>query len=48
MFCQVGQRGHVATQLLNQWGQDVRNLDGGYATWSHSPALGLTLEALSH
>ena len=47
VFCQVGQRGHVATQILNQWGRDVRNLDGGYATWSHSPAVGLTLETLS-
>ena len=38
VFCQVGQRGHVAAQLLRQWGVDVRNLDGGYATWSQSPA----------
>jgi len=38
VFCQVGQRGHVATQLLNRWGNNVRNLDGGYATWRHSPA----------
>ncbi|NNN08021.1 MAG: FAD-dependent oxidoreductase [Acidimicrobiaceae bacterium] len=48
VFCQVGQRGHVATQILNQWGLDVRNLDGGYATWSHSPAFSPTLETLSH
>lgn len=40
VFCQVGQRGHVAAQLLAQWGVDVANLDGGYATWSHSPAFG--------
>jgi len=38
VFCQVGQRGHVATQLLTQLGYDVANLDGGYATWNHSPA----------
>ncbi|MDH2903742.1 MAG: FAD-dependent oxidoreductase [Actinomycetota bacterium] len=48
VYCQVGQRGHVATQILNQWGLDVRNLDGGYATWSHSPAFTVMLEALSH
>jgi len=40
VFCQVGQRGHVATQLLSRWGHTVRNLDGGYATWRHSPAFG--------
>ena len=38
VFCQVGQRGHVAAQLLARWGYEVANLDGGYATWSHSPA----------
>ena len=38
VFCQVGQRGHVAAQLLSRGGVDVANLDGGYATWSHSPA----------
>ncbi|MFD4264329.1 FAD-dependent oxidoreductase [Rhodococcus sp. NPDC058481] len=31
--CQVGQRGHTATQLLRQLGRSVRNLDGGYRTW---------------
>ncbi|MHB1208743.1 MAG: FAD-dependent oxidoreductase [Acidimicrobiales bacterium] len=36
--CQVGQRGHVATQLLNQNGFKAKNLDGGYLTWSKSPA----------
>lgn len=36
--CQVGQRGHVATQLLNQHGFNAKNLDGGYQTWRHSPA----------
>ena len=40
VFCQVGQRGHVATQLLSRWGHTARNLDGGYATWRHSPAFG--------
>jgi NADPH-dependent 2,4-dienoyl-CoA reductase/sulfur reductase-like enzyme/rhodanese-related sulfurtransferase len=33
VHCQVGQRGHTAARLLRQHGRDVRNLDGGYATW---------------
>lgn len=33
VHCQVGQRGHTAARLLTQLGYDVRNLDGGYATW---------------
>lgn len=32
--CQVGLRGHVAESLLAQHGRHVRNLDGGYLTWS--------------
>jgi len=35
--CQVGQRGHVATVLLNQLGFNAINLDGGYLLWSNSP-----------
>ena len=31
--CQVGQRGHTATQILSSHGIKVRNLDGGYTTW---------------
>ena len=33
VHCQVGQRGHTATQILR--GNDIRvkNLDGGYLTW---------------
>jgi len=31
--CQVGQRGHTATQILRSHGINVRNLDGGYITW---------------
>lgn len=34
VHCQVGLRGHVAARLLSQHGRDVRNLDGGYATWA--------------
>ena len=36
--CQVGQRGHVATLLLNGLGYHAKNLDGGYRTWRCSPA----------
>lgn len=31
--CQVGQRGHTATQILKQNGIEAFNLDGGYLTW---------------
>jgi len=37
--CQVGQRGHTATMLLKELGFDATNLDGGYLTYSNSPAL---------
>ena len=33
IYCQVGQRGHTATELLHELGYRARNLDGGYATW---------------
>jgi len=33
VHCAVGQRGHTATQILKGLGKQVRNLDGGYATW---------------
>lgn len=34
VHCEVGQRGHTATQILRSHGIKVRNLDGGYATWN--------------
>ncbi|MFM6977979.1 MAG: FAD-dependent oxidoreductase [Micrococcales bacterium] len=33
VHCQVGQRGHTATQILQQNGITSINLDGGYLTW---------------
>lgn len=36
--CQVGLRGHTAALLLTELGFNAVNLDGGYQTWSHSPA----------
>ena len=34
VYCEVGQRGHTATALLQELGFRVRNLDGGYRTWT--------------
>jgi NADPH-dependent 2,4-dienoyl-CoA reductase/sulfur reductase-like enzyme/rhodanese-related sulfurtransferase len=36
--CQVGQRAHTASRLLQELGFNVVNLDGGYLLWSNSPA----------
>ena len=33
VYCEVGQRGHTATALLQEHGVRARNLDGGYQTW---------------
>ncbi len=33
VYCQVGQRGHTATALMQELGIVARNLDGGYETW---------------
>jgi NADPH-dependent 2,4-dienoyl-CoA reductase/sulfur reductase-like enzyme/rhodanese-related sulfurtransferase len=33
VYCQVGQRGYIATRILLQHGYDVVNLSGGYRTW---------------
>jgi rhodanese-related sulfurtransferase len=38
VFCQTGLRAHTAALLLVERGARVRNLDGGYQTWSVSPA----------
>ena len=37
IMCQAGVRGHTATRLLSELGAAVKNLDGGYETWRHSP-----------
>lgn len=34
VFCQVGQRGYLATRILMQNGYRVRNVSGGYRLWS--------------
>jgi rhodanese-related sulfurtransferase len=41
VHCAVGQRGHTATQLLKGLGKQVRNLDGGHATWLAGTAAAL-------
>jgi NADPH-dependent 2,4-dienoyl-CoA reductase/sulfur reductase-like enzyme/rhodanese-related sulfurtransferase len=33
VYCEVGQRGHTATAMLQELGFKARNLDGGYQTW---------------
>lgn len=38
-YCQVGQRGYMATRLLAQKGFDVENLSGGYTTYRHNEIL---------
>ena len=38
VFCQVGQRGHTATEYLHEMGVVARNLDGGYLTWRAAEA----------
>ncbi|MEI6648454.1 MAG: FAD-dependent oxidoreductase [Actinomycetes bacterium] len=38
VLCQVGQRGHTASLLLQDLGHNASNLDGGYRTWKNSPA----------
>jgi NADPH-dependent 2,4-dienoyl-CoA reductase/sulfur reductase-like enzyme/rhodanese-related sulfurtransferase len=38
VYCQVGQRGHIATQILKANGANVRNLDGGFLTWAAGEA----------
>jgi NADPH-dependent 2,4-dienoyl-CoA reductase/sulfur reductase-like enzyme/rhodanese-related sulfurtransferase len=38
VHCQVGQRGHTAARILRQAGLEVRNLDGGFKTFSAGAA----------
>lgn len=38
VYCQVGQRGHTATEYLHEMGVVARNLDGGYLTWRAAEA----------
>jgi NADPH-dependent 2,4-dienoyl-CoA reductase/sulfur reductase-like enzyme/rhodanese-related sulfurtransferase len=38
VYCAVGQRGHIATQILKANGAKVRNLDGGFLTWAAGEA----------
>ncbi|MFW6253468.1 MAG: FAD-dependent oxidoreductase [Chitinivibrionales bacterium] len=36
VYCQVGLRAYLATRILMQNGYNVRNLSGGYKTWSNA------------
>jgi len=33
VYCQVGQRGYLATRILRQHGFDAVNIGGGYKTY---------------
>jgi NADPH-dependent 2,4-dienoyl-CoA reductase/sulfur reductase-like enzyme/rhodanese-related sulfurtransferase len=35
VYCQVGQRGYLATRILNQSGFNAVNISGGYKTFQH-------------
>lgn len=35
-YCQVGQRGYLASRILKQAGYDAANLSGGYTTYCHA------------
>ncbi len=37
-YCKVGQRGYLATRILNQAGRDAANLSGGYTLWQRYAA----------
>jgi NADPH-dependent 2,4-dienoyl-CoA reductase/sulfur reductase-like enzyme/rhodanese-related sulfurtransferase len=41
-YCQVGQRGYLATRILAQAGYDVANLSGGYLTYCQSTSMAKT------
>ena len=38
VYCAVGQRGHIATQILKAHSANVRNLDGGFTTYATAQA----------
>jgi NADPH-dependent 2,4-dienoyl-CoA reductase/sulfur reductase-like enzyme/rhodanese-related sulfurtransferase len=47
-YCKVGQRGYLATRILNQTGFDAVNLSGGYKTYQlFHPAVGVQALAAS-
>jgi NADPH-dependent 2,4-dienoyl-CoA reductase/sulfur reductase-like enzyme/rhodanese-related sulfurtransferase len=41
-YCQVGQRGYLATRILAQAGYDVANLSGGYLTYRQMTSMAKT------
>lgn len=41
VYCEVGQRGHTATALMQELGIRARNLDGGYQTWQAASRAGM-------
>lgn len=47
VYCRVGQRAHVAARLLAESGITVRNLDGGWLTWSTANCVSQTQRVAS-
>jgi NADPH-dependent 2,4-dienoyl-CoA reductase/sulfur reductase-like enzyme/rhodanese-related sulfurtransferase len=41
-YCQLGQRGYLATRILSQAGYDVANLSGGYVTYCQTTNMAKT------
>ena len=41
VYCQVGQRGYIATRILRQHGIEAANIGGGYKTYRLFPSRSL-------
>jgi peroxiredoxin family protein/rhodanese-related sulfurtransferase/TusA-related sulfurtransferase len=48
VYCQVGQRGYVASRILRQNGFDAVNLNGGYKTYSHAVCAQSNFDTFEH
>lgn len=48
IYCQVGQRGYVASRILRQDGFDAVNLNGGYKTYSHAVCAQSNFDTFEH
>ena len=46
-YCQLGQRGYLATRILSQAGYDVANLSGGYVTYCQTTSNEVEIERAS-
>ena len=48
VYCQVGQRGYFASRILQQMGFNVKNLIGGYKTYSHAVCPQANFDTFEH